>query len=228
MTVGSSSTSATLAPPSSAGPRVERQPGFVEQHPPGQRQAVGVHARRRQPDQRVARGAGAAVDDGVERDRAERRARPGRSRRATGGRGSPRAAGRPRRRGSRRRRPRAPARRPSASSASSSGSARLDGEVVEQRQRLGPDADQVVDVHGHAVDPDRVEAPRLLGDDHLGADAVGGQRDAEVGSDPDDAGVVPGKRHRQALAPRCRSSCSTSTSAATPRSACRVSTPAAA
>ena len=35
----------------------------------------------------------------------------------------------------------------------------LDGDVVEQRQRLGADADQIVDVHRHAVDPDRVEAP---------------------------------------------------------------------
>ena len=81
----------------------------------------------------------------------------------------------------------------------------LDGEVVEQRQRLGADADQVVDVHRHAVDPDRVEAPRLLGDDHLGADAVGGQRDPEAGRDPQHARVVPGQRHGQRRRARARS-----------------------
>ena len=60
----------------------------------------------------------------------------------------------------------------------------LDRDVVEQRERLGADADQVVDVHRDAVDPDRVEAPRLLGDDHLRADAVGGERDAEARARP--------------------------------------------
>ena len=53
----------------------------------------------------------------------------------------------------------------------------LDRDVVEHRQRLGADADHVVDVHRHAVDPDRVEAPELLGDQQLGADAVGRERD---------------------------------------------------
>ena len=104
----------------------------------------------------------------------------------------------------------------------------LDGDVVEQRERLGPDADEVVDVHRDAVDPDRVEAAGLLGDDHLRADAVGGERDPEPGRDPQHARVVPGQRHgeratRPGSIPR-----STSTSAATPASAWRVSTPAAA
>ena len=55
----------------------------------------------------------------------------------------------------------------------------LDGEVVEQRDRLGADADDVVDVHRDAVDADRLEPVGLLGDDELRADAVGRQRDAE-------------------------------------------------
>ena len=49
----------------------------------------------------------------------------------------------------------------------------LDGQVVEHRDRLGADADEVVDVHRHAVDADRLQAIGLLGDDELGADAVG-------------------------------------------------------
>ena len=70
-------------------------------------------------------------------------------------------------------------RRPSAMRAEPVGVGLLDGEVVEQRDRLGADADDVVDVHRDAVDADRLEAVGLLGDDELGADAVGGERDAE-------------------------------------------------
>ena len=54
---------------------------------------------------------------------------------------------------------------------------------VDQRDRLGADADQVVHVHRDAVDPDRVEAPELFGDDHLRADAVGAEGDALVLAD---------------------------------------------
>ena len=36
----------------------------------------------------------------------------------------------------------------------------LDGDVVEHRDRVGPDADHVVHVHGDAVDPHRVEPAR--------------------------------------------------------------------
>ena len=71
----------------------------------------------------------------------------------------------------------------------------LDRDVVEHRQRLGADADHVVDVHRHAVDPDRVEAAELLGDQQLGADAVGGERDPGPLVDPDHARVVAGQRH---------------------------------
>ena len=70
---------------------------------------------------------------------------------------------------------------PARSRASALGVGLLDGEVVEQRDRLGADADDVVDVHRDAVDADGLEPAGLLGDDELRADAVGRQRDAEVG-----------------------------------------------
>ena len=47
------------------------------------------------------------------------------------------------------------------------------GDVVEHEERLGPDAHQVVDAHGHQVDADRVVAAGGPGDDQLGAHAVG-------------------------------------------------------
>ena len=68
----------------------------------------------------------------------------------------------------------------------------VDRDVVEHRQRLGPDADHVVDVHRHAVDPDRVEAPQVLGDQQLGANAVGRERDPVALVELDHAGVVAG------------------------------------
>ena len=55
----------------------------------------------------------------------------------------------------------------------------LDGEVVDHRDRLGADADEVVDVHRDAVDADRLEPAGLLGDDDLRADAVGCDCDPE-------------------------------------------------
>jgi hypothetical protein len=78
----------------------------------------------------------------------------------------------------------------------------LDRDVVEHRQRLGADADHVVDVHRHAVDPDRVETAQLLGDEQLGADAVGRERDPGPLVDPDHARVVTGQRHLQRRVPQ--------------------------
>ena len=71
----------------------------------------------------------------------------------------------------------------------------VDRDVVEHRQRLGADADHVVDVHRHAVDPDRVEAAQLLGDQQLGPDPVGRERDPGPLVELDHARVVPGQRH---------------------------------
>ena len=73
----------------------------------------------------------------------------------------------------------------------------LDRDVVEHRQRLGADADHVVDVHRHAVDPDRVEAAELLGDQQLGPDPVGRERDPGPLVDLDHARVVARQRHLQ-------------------------------
>ena len=46
------------------------------------------------------------------------------------------------------------------------------GDVVEENQRLGTGADDVVDAHGHAVDADGVMLVQQHGDAQLGADAV--------------------------------------------------------
>ena len=48
-------------------------------------------------------------------------------------------------------------------------------DVVEEEQRLGSLAHQVVDAHGHQVDADGVEAAELLGHHQLGAHPVGGR-----------------------------------------------------
>ena len=74
------------------------------------------------------------------------------------------------------------------------------GEVVHHRQRACPDADHVVDVHRDAVDADGVPAAELLGDQELGADAVGGQGDSGALVDADDVGVVAACEHLAALA----------------------------
>ena len=66
----------------------------------------------------------------------------------------------------------------------------LGEDEVEHRDRLRADADHVVGVHRHAVDADRVVAAEALGDDHLGAHGVGGQRQAGAIVEPQHAGVV--------------------------------------
>ena len=78
----------------------------------------------------------------------------------------------------------------------------LDREVVEQRDRLGADAHEIVDVHGHAVDPHGVVALARLGDDHLRADAVGADREPEVRGDLDHAGEVAREGHDPRGTPR--------------------------
>jgi hypothetical protein len=65
---------------------------------------------------------------------------------------------------------------------------------VQHRDRLGADADQVVHVHRDAVDADGVEPTELLGDDHLGADPVGAERDPRRLVEAQDARIVAGQR----------------------------------
>ena len=77
----------------------------------------------------------------------------------------------------------------------------LDRQVVEHRDRLGADADDVVDVHGDAVDADRVEPPGRLGDQQLRADAVGADRDPEVRRHLEHGGEVARQRHDPRRAP---------------------------
>ena len=66
-----------------------------------------------------------------------------------------------------------PRRCPPTSTLESLGVECADRHVVEQEERLGAHADQVVDQHGHQVDADRVVATELARDLELGAHAVG-------------------------------------------------------
>ena len=201
MTVGSSSASATVAPPSSRRRVLEREAAFFEQGAARQRVAVGVQAAGGQADDRVAGAHRVARDERVGGDRAEGRAAEVEAVRArmaadelgqhrelaagdldAGGLGAHLQALRDLRERGR--------------------VGLLDGEVVEHRDRLGADADEVVDVHRDAVDADRVEATGLLGDDELGADAVGAQRDRQVLRDAQHAGVMTGAQQRAARPPR--------------------------
>ena len=56
-----------------------------------------------------------------------------------------------------------------------------DGDVVEEEQRLGALADEVVDAHRHQVDADRLEPAGALRDERLRADAVGRGHQHRVG-----------------------------------------------
>ena len=71
---------------------------------------------------------------------------------------------------------------------------RADGHVVEQEERLGTDAHEVVDAHGHEVDPHRVEAVGEAGHLELGAHAVGGGHEDRVRG----AGEVEGEQAAEA------------------------------
>ena len=72
----------------------------------------------------------------------------------------------------------------------------LHGDVVDHRDRPRADADDVVGVHRHAVDADGVVAAHLLRDQDLRADAVGGDRQAELGGERQDVGVVAERQQR--------------------------------
>ena len=75
----------------------------------------------------------------------------------------------------------------------------LDGDVVEHGDGLGADADQVVDVHRHAVDADRVVALCQFGDQQLGADPVRGERQLERPHADDRREVADGHLHARAI-----------------------------
>ena len=66
----------------------------------------------------------------------------------------------------------------------------LDRQVVEHRDRLGADADDVVDVHRYAVDTDGLGPGRPARRARARTDAVGRHRDAERVADAQDTGVV--------------------------------------
>ena len=103
-----------------------------------------------------------------------------------------------------------------------------DGDVVEERERLGAGADDVVDAHRDEVDADRVEAPDRRRDRGLGADAVGrgdeqrlavAGRDGERAAEPAEPADAPRARRVDSTWPRISS---------TARSPAATSTPAAA
>ena len=85
-----------------------------------------------------------------------------------------------------------------------------DGDVVEEEERLGALADEVVDAHGHEVDADGVEATGGLGHQRLGADTVGrrhehrlavaGGVEAEQAAEPADVADDLGPERRADLA----------------------------
>ena len=85
---------------------------------------------------------------------------------------------------------RAPSHRPAAIWASCSLVRPLRRDVVDQRQRLRADAEQIVDVYRHAVDADRVVAAHHLGDQHLGPYVVGGDRQTPAVGQVDHVGEI--------------------------------------
>ena len=176
------------------GPRIEVQAGGGD-HPAGERVAVGVQPRGRQADQRVARaavGAGHDCVQGHDPHAGAAQIKPGRGGMA------PDQLGDHRQLAARDLDPGVlgAALEPDGDLLERRGVDPLDREVVEHRDRLGAHADDVVDVHRDAVDPDGAQAAGLLGEDELGADAVRRQRDAEVGRDPQHVGVVARREHR--------------------------------
>ena len=74
----------------------------------------------------------------------------------------------------------------------------LDGEVVDHRDRLGADADQVVDVHRDAVDADRVERPVCSATTILVPTPSVAIAIPRFVADPQDARVVAGQVRRPA------------------------------
>ena len=78
----------------------------------------------------------------------------------------------------------------------------LDRDVVQQRDRVGAHADHVVGVHADEVDADGVVAAELLADDHLGPDAVAGERQAATRVQAEHVGVVARAQRGQAGAAR--------------------------
>ena len=101
--------------------------------------------------------------------------------------------------------------------------------VVEEEQRPGPAAHQVVHAHGDQVDPDRVEAAGRHGHRHLGADPIGARdqhRAAVAGRAPRTGRRSP--RSRRSPPGRSAVEATRSRMASTAWSAASMSTPAAA
>ena len=66
----------------------------------------------------------------------------------------------------------------------------FDRDIVQEGDRLGADADRVVHIHRHAIDPDRVVALEHLSDEHFAADTVRAQGEADIVPQIHDAGEI--------------------------------------
>ena len=148
---------------------VEAAAGPLQQHVAGQGVAVAPQPGRGQPDQHVAGTHPGRAQDLVRARPPRRRTRPGRTRRGFMTPGCS-AISPPMRLAPTCRHPSAT---PDTSSAIWAGSTAARRDVVEEEQRLGPLAHQVVHAHGHQVDPDGVEPAEGLGHQRLGPHPVG-------------------------------------------------------
>ncbi len=63
-------------------------------------------------------------------------------------------------------------------------------DVVHQRDRPGPHAEQIVDVHRDAVDADRVVTLHLLRQEKLRADTVGRDGESDLRRERHDVGEI--------------------------------------
>ena len=84
----------------------------------------------------------------------------------------------------------------------------IDRDVIDEGHRLGAQTDKIVDIHGDAIDADRVVFPHHLRDDGLCPDAVGADREPPAAADIDhirevaDRQLDPAEcRGRQPIAP---------------------------
>ena len=67
------------------------------------------------------------------------------------------------------------------------------GDVIQEKQRLGPAAHDIVDAHGHAVDAHGIMLIHQLGDALLGAYAVGARHQHGLGHTGKIGGKQPAK-----------------------------------
>ena len=75
-------------------------------------------------------------------------------------------------------------------------------DVVNERERFSANADEVVDVHGNAIDPNTLQPSLLTGQLQFRANPVSRQREPRI-TELDDASEPPRQRDRSAPLARC-------------------------